>query len=109
MERIARGIAKGPPPPARGPQEAVALRVDMALAQYNRIEKAHASPLPDTLIRVADAIGVPLSLLVREEPRPGLGARTGQGGRAGQEPTTPDLLSECPATTIRRRSVGTGW
>lgn len=74
MERIARGIAKGPLPPARGPQEAVALRVDMTLAQYNRIEKAHASPLLDTLVRVADAIGVPLSLLVREEFRPGTGS-----------------------------------
>ncbi|MFJ9029836.1 helix-turn-helix domain-containing protein [Streptomyces sp. NPDC102274] len=51
-------------------QEAVALRVDMTLAQYNRIEQAHASPLLDTLIRIADAIGVPLAHLVREEPRP---------------------------------------
>ncbi|WP_406324521.1 helix-turn-helix domain-containing protein [Streptomyces niveus] len=48
-------------------QEAVALRVDMTLGSYNRIEQGHASPLLDTLIRVADAIGIPLAHLVREE------------------------------------------
>ncbi|WP_030352484.1 helix-turn-helix domain-containing protein [Streptomyces scopuliridis] len=51
-------------------QEAVALRAGMTLAQYNRIEQGHSSPLLDTLIRIADAIGVPLAHLVREEPRP---------------------------------------
>ncbi|MEU9747508.1 helix-turn-helix domain-containing protein [Streptomyces niveus] len=48
-------------------QEAVALRIDMRLATYSDIEQGHSSPLLDTLIRVADAIGVPLSHLVREE------------------------------------------
>jgi transcriptional regulator with XRE-family HTH domain len=47
-------------------QEQLALRIDMGLASYNRIEQGHASPLLDTLIRIADAIGVPLADLVRE-------------------------------------------
>ncbi|MER5882736.1 helix-turn-helix transcriptional regulator [Streptomyces sp. NPDC001941] len=46
-------------------QEKVALRVDMSLASYNRIEQGHASAKLDTLIRIADAIGVPLADLVR--------------------------------------------
>ncbi|MFJ2110664.1 helix-turn-helix domain-containing protein [Streptomyces sp. NPDC087850] len=63
-------------------QEQVALRGEMALGQYNRIEQGHSSPLLDTLIRIADAIGVPLSDLVREEePRP---APPGDGGRPGR-------------------------
>ncbi|WP_405617674.1 helix-turn-helix domain-containing protein [Streptomyces sp. NBC_01511] len=47
-------------------QETVALRAGMGLVSYNRIEQAHSSPLLDTLIRIADAIGVPLAELVRE-------------------------------------------
>lgn len=47
-------------------QEALALRVGMDFASYNRIEQGHSSPLLDTLIRIADAIGVPLADLVRE-------------------------------------------
>jgi len=31
----------------------------------NRIEQGHASPLLDNLIRIADALGVPLADLVR--------------------------------------------
>ncbi|MDX2694892.1 helix-turn-helix domain-containing protein [Streptomyces ipomoeae] len=46
-------------------QEAVALRADLDRASYNRIEQGHQSPLLDTLIRIADAIGVPLADLVR--------------------------------------------
>lgn len=38
----------------------------MDVASYSRIEQGHASPLLDTLIRIADAIGVPLADLVRE-------------------------------------------
>lgn len=41
-------------------------RIDMDVASYSRIEQGHASPLLDTLIRIADAIGVPLADLVRE-------------------------------------------
>ena len=48
-------------------QETVSLQVDMTLAAYNRIEQGHSSALLDTLIRIADAIGVPLAELVREE------------------------------------------
>ncbi|RYJ26500.1 hypothetical protein CU044_3793 [Streptomyces sp. L-9-10] len=40
----------------------------MDLASYNRIEQGHSSALLDTLIRIADAIDVPLAHLV-EEPR----------------------------------------
>ncbi|MFD9306152.1 helix-turn-helix domain-containing protein [Streptomyces sp. NPDC060048] len=47
-------------------QEAVALRADMDRATYVRIEQGQASPLLDTLIQIADAIGVPLAHLVRE-------------------------------------------
>lgn len=35
------------------------------VATYSRIEQGHSSPLLDTLIRIADAIGVPLTELVR--------------------------------------------
>ncbi|MFH9610400.1 helix-turn-helix domain-containing protein [Streptomyces sp. NPDC017448] len=45
-------------------QEQVALRIGMDRATYNRIEQGHASALLDSLIRIADAIGVPLSELV---------------------------------------------
>lgn len=47
-------------------QETTALRVGMDRASYVRIEQGQASPLLDTLILIADAIGVPLSELVRE-------------------------------------------
>ncbi|MFE5090586.1 helix-turn-helix domain-containing protein [Streptomyces sp. NPDC056638] len=47
-------------------QEQVALRAGMALASYNRIEQGHSAALIDSLIRIADAIGVPLADLVRE-------------------------------------------
>lgn len=47
-------------------QEGVANLIGMDRPSYNRIEQGHASPLLDTLIRIADAIGVPLSDLVRE-------------------------------------------
>ncbi|MFF8716142.1 helix-turn-helix domain-containing protein [Streptomyces sp. NPDC015184] len=47
-------------------QEEVALRAGITLGPYNRIEQGHSSPLLDTLIRIADAIGVPLADLVRE-------------------------------------------
>jgi transcriptional regulator with XRE-family HTH domain len=47
-------------------QEEVALRAGITLAPYNRIEQGHAAALIDSLIRIADAIGVPLADLVRE-------------------------------------------
>lgn len=47
-------------------QEAVALRAGMERATYVRIEQGQASPLLDTLILIADAIGAPLAHLVRE-------------------------------------------
>ncbi|MGW2177727.1 helix-turn-helix domain-containing protein [Streptomyces sp. NPDC001732] len=47
-------------------QEEVALRAGITLGLYNRIEQGHAAARIDTLIRIADAIGVPLADLVRE-------------------------------------------
>ncbi|MFB8037480.1 helix-turn-helix domain-containing protein [Streptomyces sp. NPDC056004] len=38
----------------------------MTLGPYSRIEQGYAAARIDTLIRVADAIGVPLADLVRE-------------------------------------------
>lgn len=46
-------------------QQQVAERIDMDRATYNRIEQGHAAALIDSLIRIADAIGVPLADLVR--------------------------------------------
>lgn len=46
-------------------QEAVANIAGMDRPTYNRIEQGHASALLDTLILIADAIGVPLADLVR--------------------------------------------
>ncbi|WP_244313384.1 helix-turn-helix domain-containing protein [Streptomyces zinciresistens] len=40
-------------------------RTGIDVATYSRIENGHASPLLDTLIRIADAIGVELAELVR--------------------------------------------
>lgn len=47
-------------------QEQTAQGAGLGLASYNRIEQGHASPLLDNLIRIADALGVPLADLVRE-------------------------------------------
>ncbi|MFJ3834424.1 helix-turn-helix domain-containing protein [Streptomyces sp. NPDC090054] len=48
-------------------QQAVAERAGgMDRATYVRIERGQASPLVDSLILIADAIGVPLSHLVRD-------------------------------------------
>lgn len=46
-------------------QQDVCGRSGIDVASYSRIEQGHASPLLDTLIRIADAIGVPLAELVR--------------------------------------------
>ena len=46
-------------------QQQVAERIDMDRATYNRIEQGHAAALIDSLIRIADAIGVDLADLVR--------------------------------------------
>ncbi|MFB7060076.1 helix-turn-helix domain-containing protein [Streptomyces sp. NPDC056300] len=47
-------------------QEAVALRAGIRIATYSEIEQGHRAALIDTLILIADAIGVPLADLVRE-------------------------------------------
>jgi transcriptional regulator with XRE-family HTH domain len=46
-------------------QHDVCGRSGIDIATYSRIEQGHASPLLDTLIRIADAIGVDLAELVR--------------------------------------------
>jgi transcriptional regulator with XRE-family HTH domain len=46
-------------------QHQVCGRSGIDVATYSRIEQGHASPKLDTLIRVADAIGVELAELVR--------------------------------------------
>jgi transcriptional regulator with XRE-family HTH domain len=46
-------------------QEGVANLVPMDRSTYVRIEQGHAAATLDTLLLVADAIGVPLSELVR--------------------------------------------
>ncbi|MFJ8760867.1 helix-turn-helix domain-containing protein [Streptomyces cyaneofuscatus] len=51
-------------------QETVSIRAGIALDTYNRIEQGHASPMLDTLIKIADAIGVPLEDLVRQTNQP---------------------------------------
>ncbi|MFE4535714.1 helix-turn-helix domain-containing protein [Streptomyces scopuliridis] len=51
-------------------QQTAAQRVGMTLDNYGRIERGQASPTLDTLLGIADAIGVPLAHLVREPPRP---------------------------------------
>lgn len=40
-------------------------RSGIDVASYSRIENGHASPHLDTLIRIADAMGVELEILVR--------------------------------------------
>lgn len=45
-------------------QHDVCGRSGIDVATYSRIEQGHSSPLLDTLIRIADAIGVPLGRLV---------------------------------------------
>jgi transcriptional regulator with XRE-family HTH domain len=47
-------------------QLAVAERVGISLDNYGRIERGQASPTLDTLLGIADALGVPLAVLVRE-------------------------------------------
>lgn len=42
----------------------------MDRSAYQDLEAGRSSPMLDNLLRVADAIGVPLSDLVREEERP---------------------------------------
>lgn len=46
-------------------QEGVANAIQMGRPNYVRIEQGQASPTLDTLILIADAIGVPLADLVR--------------------------------------------
>ena len=46
-------------------QSDVCGRSGIDLATYSRIEQGHSSPLLDTLIRIADAMGVELAELFR--------------------------------------------
>jgi transcriptional regulator with XRE-family HTH domain len=51
-------------------QQAVCERSGLDVATYSRIEQGHSSPKLDTLIRIADAIGVEVEELVRRSGRP---------------------------------------
>lgn len=51
-------------------QRQVCERSGIDVATYSRIEQGHASPKLDTLIRIADAIEVPLAELVGGDPPP---------------------------------------
>ncbi|MFH8797038.1 helix-turn-helix domain-containing protein [Streptomyces sp. NPDC017941] len=46
-------------------QERLAELAELDRQSINRIEQGHASPLLDNLVRIADALGVPLADLVR--------------------------------------------
>ncbi|MGW1440589.1 helix-turn-helix domain-containing protein [Streptomyces griseus] len=46
-------------------QEEASIRAGISLDTYNRIEQGHSSPKVDTLIKIADAIGVELEIFVR--------------------------------------------
>ncbi|MGP3636216.1 helix-turn-helix domain-containing protein [Streptomyces sp. 24-1644] len=48
-------------------QQDIVHRTGLDRSTYQDIERARSSPLLDNLFRIADAIGVPLSELVREE------------------------------------------
>jgi len=50
--------------------EAVWLRSGIRITTISDIEQGHRAALIDTLIKIADAIGVPLEDLVREERPP---------------------------------------
>ncbi|MGW1222792.1 helix-turn-helix domain-containing protein [Streptomyces californicus] len=47
--------------------EAVSLRTEIRIATLSEIEHGHRAALIDTLIRIADGIGVRLSQFVRED------------------------------------------
>jgi len=51
-------------------QQTVCERSGLDVATYSRIEQGHSSPKLDTLIRIADAIGVEVEELVRRSGRP---------------------------------------
>ncbi|MGW1119243.1 helix-turn-helix domain-containing protein [Streptomyces tanashiensis] len=46
-------------------QEAVANAIPMERPNYNRIEQGHSAATLDTLLLIADVLGVPLSELVQ--------------------------------------------
>ncbi|MEU6952052.1 helix-turn-helix transcriptional regulator [Streptomyces sp. NPDC045714] len=46
-------------------QEEASIRAGISLDSYNRIEQGHASPKIDTLIKIADGLGVELEVFVR--------------------------------------------
>ncbi|MFJ2848344.1 helix-turn-helix domain-containing protein [Streptomyces rubiginosohelvolus] len=49
-------------------QQDVVERTGMDRSAYQDLEAGRTSPLLDNLLRISDAIGVPLSDLVREDP-----------------------------------------
>nr|WP_203620114.1 helix-turn-helix transcriptional regulator [Streptomyces anulatus] len=55
-------------------QQDVIRRTGMDRSAYQDVEAGRTSPLLDNLLRISDAIGVPLSDLVREEGPPASGS-----------------------------------
>ncbi|MFD5903571.1 helix-turn-helix domain-containing protein [Streptomyces microflavus] len=51
-------------------QETIALRSGIRITTVSDIEQGHRAAQIDTLIRIADAIGVPLEDLVRQTDQP---------------------------------------
>ncbi|MEU0157918.1 helix-turn-helix transcriptional regulator [Streptomyces sp. NPDC006261] len=51
-------------------QQDIVTRTGMDRSAYQDIEHGRTSPMLDNLLRIADAIGVPLADLVREEQPP---------------------------------------
>ena len=66
-------------------QLGVAEQVGISVDNYGRIERGQSSPTLDTLLGIADAIGAPLSELVREGSP---GRRTGQRGSGYVRPVS---------------------
>ncbi|MEV8310957.1 helix-turn-helix transcriptional regulator [Streptomyces flavidovirens] len=63
-------------------EQQVAERVRVDRATYNRIEQGNSVALIDTLVLIADAIGIPLSELVRQWRVPAV--RIEGSGRPGR-------------------------
>jgi transcriptional regulator with XRE-family HTH domain len=58
-------------------QEKLAELAGMDRQSINRIEQGHQAALIDNLIRIADALGVPLAELVRDGPAAATGEAVG--------------------------------
>ncbi|MEU1149577.1 helix-turn-helix transcriptional regulator [Streptomyces sp. NPDC005863] len=74
-------------------RERLAEKAGLDRHAVNRIEQGHASPLLDNLIRIADALGVPLRDLVRPEEGPT--QRTSRTFNAVRSLARPHASTDC--------------